>query len=241
MICPNCKATDHESGAKFCHKCGSPLVNNSDRERPKPQDQSPYGVEAVDLGLPSGTRWANMNIGATRPEEFGGYYAWGEVTEKSNYDWPTYTHCDGTIESCRDIGSNISGTQYDVAYVKWGDRWRMPTFEQIKELWIECSTKWTKFNGIWGCEFTGLNGNSIFVPAAGYRVGTYTQAQTGYCKLWSGGLCLDKKGSIPKAFVLKADISENIADDRDYCDVFVIEQPIVMGLSVRPVTNSFID
>ena len=175
MICPNCNATDHESGAKFCHKCGSPLVNGSSRELPKPQGRynsssAPIGVEAVDLGLPSGTKWANMNVGATRPEEFGGYFAWGETEEKDYYDWGTYTHCDGDKESCYDLGSDIAGTRYDVAHVKWGGSWVMPSYDQIQELLDNCTKEWTTFNGVNGRKFTSkANGASIFLPAAGCR------------------------------------------------------------------------
>ena len=87
----------------------------------------PVGVVAVDLGLPSGTKWANMNVGATKPEEFGGCYAWGEAKEKSANNWANYVHCDGTEKTCHNLGEDISGTKYDVAHVKWGGDWKMPT------------------------------------------------------------------------------------------------------------------
>ena len=199
MICPNCNATDHEAGAKYCHKCGSPLSynNSSSIESSKPQNHYkmssvPNCVKAVDLGLPSGTRWANMNIGAISPEKFGDYYAWGEVSKKTTYTWQTYTHCDGTIESCRDIGSNICGTQYDVAHVKWGGKWQLPTSDQVKELIENCRYEWTKVNGVNGGRFIGPNGNSIFLPAAGYRDDSSEISPTGhidvgyYAEYWSG-------------------------------------------------------
>ncbi|MBQ6065098.1 MAG: hypothetical protein IJK87_15950 [Prevotella sp.] len=66
--------------------------------------------EAIDLGLPSGIKWASCNVGATKPEEYGGYYAWGETEEKEVYDWSTYLHCDGSYNTCYDLGSCISGT-----------------------------------------------------------------------------------------------------------------------------------
>ena len=125
--------------------------------------------EAIDLGLPSGTKWAPWNVGASKPEEYGGYYAWGETEEKEVYDWSTYIHCDGTGETCHDIGTNIAGTKYDVAHVKWGGSWTMPTLNQVQELLDNCSSEWTTVNGINGRKFTGPNGNSIFIPAAGYR------------------------------------------------------------------------
>ena len=126
-------------------------------------------MEAVDLGLPSGTKWANMNVGAEKPEDYGGYYAWGETEEKDVYDWSTYIHSDGSSQYCNDIGSDIAGTQYDVAHVKWGGSWKMPTLEQIQELLDNCTYEWTTLNGINGGKFTGSNGNSVFVPAAGYH------------------------------------------------------------------------
>ena len=142
-------------------------------------------VEAIDLGLPSGTKWANMNVGATRPEEYGGYYAWGETEEKEVCDWSTYIHCDGTSATCHDLGSDISGTEYDVAHVKWGGDWVMPTLDEIKELVDNCTSEWTTLNGVNGRKFTGPNGNSIFLPAAGYLgyPGLHAVGDYGYC--WS--------------------------------------------------------
>ena len=80
--------------------------NSSSRERPKQENSynfssAPVGAEAIDLGLPSGTKWANMNVGATKPEEFGGYYAWGETEIKDNYMWESYIHGDSSY--CTDI------------------------------------------------------------------------------------------------------------------------------------------
>ena len=177
MKCPNCNATDHELGAKYCHKCGSLLVSNNSCsiERPKQQNRynlssAPVGVEAIDLGLPSGTKWANMNMGATSPEEYGSYYAWGETEEKKVYDRSTYIYCDGTYDTYHNLGSDISGTQYDVAHVKWGGNWRMPTIEQIWELLLHSKQEWTELNGVAGTRFKSkINGNSIFLPAAGFR------------------------------------------------------------------------
>ena len=123
----------------------------------------------IDLGLPSGTKWACCNVGASTPEDYGGYFAWGETTEKSYYDWSTYIHCDGSKETCHDIGSDIAGTQYDAATVNWGSPWVMPSFDQMKELNDKCNSKWTTENGVKGRRFTGPNGASVFLPAAGER------------------------------------------------------------------------
>lgn len=121
---------------------------------------------AINLGLPSGTLWACCNVGASMPEEYGGSYAWGETEEKSAYDWSTYIHYDISNYTCNDIGSDISGTDYDVAHVKWGGSWHMPSLEQIKELLNICTCQPTVMNGVNGELLTGFNGNIIFLPCA---------------------------------------------------------------------------
>lgn len=133
---------------------------------------------AIDLGI--GVKWSCCNVGASSPEQYGGYYAWGETSEKSNYNWSTYIHCNGSYDTCHNLGSDIGGTSYDVAHVKWGGSWRMPSLEHIKALINNCSSEWTSMNGVYGRKFIGANGNCIFLPAAGYRwddnlyyVGTY--------------------------------------------------------------------
>ena len=130
---------------------------------------APANVEAVDLGLPSGTLWANMNVGAEKPEEYGDYFAWGETKPKDVYDWSTYIHCNGSYDTCHDLGSDIAGKKdYDAATANWGSSWKMPTREQIEELVSNCLSDWTRENGVWGRRFHGLNSNTIFLPAARY-------------------------------------------------------------------------
>lgn len=127
-------------------------------------------VRWVDLGLPSGTLCAAWNFGATSPEEFGGYYSWGEVEEKSKYWWPTYqfyTNINGS--DCQDIGMNIGGTKYDVATVKWGPEARMPHYNDVKELINQCEFRYGTYNNVRGTYVTGPNGNSIFLPHAKFR------------------------------------------------------------------------
>ena len=134
-------------------------------------------AHAVDLGL--SVKWACCNVGASVPEGYGGYYAWGETEEKSDYTYLTYKYYLGDLNSdyfvdsneYQNIGSIISGTSYDVARVKWGGSWRMPTLDEIKELCNKCSWEWAEVNGINGQKVIGPNGNSIFLPAAGYRDG----------------------------------------------------------------------
>lgn len=146
---------------------------------------TPLGLKAIDLKLPSGTLWANMNVGANAPEDYGGYYAWGETEEKEVYFWSTYIHCDGSSSTCRDLGSDIAGTKYDVAHVKWGGDWQMPTQGQIDELLNNTTHIWTTQNGVNGRLFTGSNGNSIFLPAAGYRWKESLGSAGSYGDYWS--------------------------------------------------------
>ena len=112
---------------------------------------------AIDLGI--GVKWSCCNVGASSPEQCGGYYAWGETSEKSNYNWSTYIHCNGSYDTCHNLGSDIGGTSYDVAHVKWGGSWRMPSLEHIKALVNNCSSEWTRMNGVDGRKFIGANGN----------------------------------------------------------------------------------
>lgn len=144
---------------------------------------SVMGHDCVDLGLPSGIKWATHNVGASSPEEYGSYYAWGETNDKNEYSWDTYKWCNGSNDSMTkyctnsDYGTVDNNTvldpEDDVAHVKWGGSWRMPTAAELDELYCHCTWEWTRLNGVNGCEVTGPNGNSIFLPADGYRDGEY--------------------------------------------------------------------
>ena len=131
-----------------------------------PDDNHPH---AIDLGLHSGTKWACCNVGASSHEQYGGYYAWGETEEKDYYDDSTYKYYNSETGEYIHIGDDIAGTEYDVAHVKWGGSWRMPSFDQQTELRIYCSETWTTQNGVEGMLVTGPNGGTVFLPAAGYR------------------------------------------------------------------------
>lgn len=145
------------------------------------------GYDYVDLGLPSGTKWATYNVGATKPEEYGDYFAWGETKPKKEYNLNTYKWCNGSENNmtkyCTD---SIYGTidnivrldiKDDAATASWGDEWRMPTLDEIKELIDGCEWKIvTDFNG------SGLNGRlgiskkngaTIFIPASGFRFSSH--------------------------------------------------------------------
>lgn len=136
----------------------------------------------VDLGLPSGILWAAYNVGATSPEEYGGYYAWGETEEKSEYTWENYKFYNSATDNFNFIGSNISNTKYDVAHVKWGEGARMPTLSEIQELVNMCTFSGGRINGVRGLYATGPNGNSIFLPFAGGKSDYehYDEGERGY-------------------------------------------------------------
>lgn len=141
------------------------------------------GHEYVDLGLPSGILWATCNLGASQPEEFGDYYAWGETTTKGFYDWKTYKYSvfvDGLYKVnkyCSNPDNGLDGfvdtltvlePVDDAVRANWGDDWRMPTKEDWAELYQNTTCVWTTQNGVNGRLLTSWNGNSIFLPASGY-------------------------------------------------------------------------
>ena len=140
-------------------------------------------VNKVDLGLPSGTLWADRNVGADSPEAYGDYFAWGETAPKSYYDWSTYKWCRGSYNTMTKYCTYSSyGTvdnkiildlEDDAAYVNMGADWRMPTYDELSELNTKCTWTWTTQNEVNGYKVTGPNGNSIFLPAAGSRYVSY--------------------------------------------------------------------
>lgn len=153
----------------------------------------------IDLGLPSGTKWACCNVGASAPEQYGNYYAWGETSPKSLYNDVNYSYYtgldtdgDGWIDknfSVVNIGSDIAGTQYDAATANWGAPWRMPSLTQIRELLDNCTFTRTIQNGVDGRKFTGPNGGTIFLPGAGAHWNgelSYSGGSNGY--YWSSTL-----------------------------------------------------
>ena len=187
------------------------------------QDNVPAGVEAVDLGLPSGIKWASCNVGATKPEEYGGYYAWGETEEKDNYSWDTYKYYNKESAECVFIGNDISGTEYDVAHVKWGGSWRMPTLTEIDELIDKCTWTWTTYNGVTGYKIIGPNENSIFLPATGYYWDLDIHGQgTVESYYWSGTL----SGYSYAAYSLDFCLPFHVGDHLNY-----------KGHPVRPVSE----
>ena len=199
------------------------------------------GHAYVDLGLPSGLKWATCNVGATKPEEYGDYFAWGEVAPKDYYGWNTYKWATATYNTKYDCWDLETLTKYctdsnwgtvdnktvleladDAARANWGGAWRMPTDEEWTELRENCAWKWTdNYNntGIAGYIVTGFNGNSIFLPAAGFRYFddmSYAGSDGYY---WSSSLDTDYPGNAWLVYFYSDDVGR-------YC---------YYGQSVRPV------
>ena len=136
------------------------------------QDGSPdpNSHEYVDLGLPSGLLWATCNIGANSPADYGYYFAWGETTPKDSYLLRTYEWWNGSSGTLTKYSHSVLDLNDDAAHVNWGGDWRMPTIDEWKELHSRCSWTWTNQDGHNGCKVTSMsNGNSIFLPVAGWR------------------------------------------------------------------------
>lgn len=146
--------------------------------------------EYVDLGLPSGTLWATTNVGAHTPEEYGDYFAWGETMPKDDYSLGTYRYCDGdgeTMTKYNDTDGSIElMSMDDAATANWGRDWQMPSLAQMQELCDNTTSISTLQNGVYGWLFTASNGNSLFLPAAGFRRGTSGETGSGY--YWSRSL-----------------------------------------------------
>ena len=164
--------------------------------------------EYVDLGLPSGVKWATFNVGATKPEEYGDYFAWGETEPKELYDESTY-----------------SEKEEDAATANWGSEWRMPTQAEQDELRTECSWTWMTKNDVNGYKVVGPNGNSIFLPAAGYCSGSslYNVGHKGF--YWASSLYT---GNTSYAYYLSFTYNDvsRYSNDRWY------------GQSIRPVYDA---
>ena len=190
------------------------------------------GYVYVDLGL--SVKWATMNVGASSPEDYGDYFAWGETEPKEVYDWDTYKHCNGGSISLTkynissSYGTVDNKTQLDLtddaARANWGGVWRMPTDAEMTELTNNCTWTWTTQNGVKGYKVTSMsNSNSIFLSAAGYRNDSslyYAGSNGGY---WSSSLSTDYPVSACRMYFDSSDVSRYSGSNRSY------------GRSVRPV------
>ena len=197
----------------------------------KVENPDPDNHEYVDLGL--SVKWATCNVGATKPEEYGDYFAWGETQPKSTYSWSAYKYCNGSATTLTkyctnsDFGTIDNKTVLeaadDAARANWGGSWRMPTDAELTELREQCTWTWTTQNGVYGYKVTSKkNGESIFLPAAGCRGASSLYFAGSYGYYWFSSLSTDSPSD---AFSLYFN-SSNVDRDRSHrC----------YGLSVRPV------
>lgn len=158
----------------------------------------------VDLGLPSGLLWADRNVGANSPEDYGNYYAWGETTPKEVYDWSTYAYGNDYDELTKYCNETPYGLTYglngftdnltvlqasdDAATVNLGGGARTPMEDEWEELIDHTTSTWITRNGVNGCLLTGSNGNSLFLPAAGSRQGSELNDAGEFGIYWSSTL-----------------------------------------------------
>jgi uncharacterized protein (TIGR02145 family) len=191
----------------------------------------------VDLGLPSGLLWATCNVGADSPEDYGDYFAWGETTPKDTYYWSNYQYsyinnttltkyCNNASYGYNGFTDNLTTLlpEDDAATTNWGDGWRMPTEEEWEELLNNTTNTWTTQNGVNGWLFTAANGNSVFLPAAGYRDASDLILDGYNGAYWSSSLYTDNPGH---ASVLEFD-PNNIVNQHYFRH---------FGHSVRPVRS----
>lgn len=168
----------------------------------------PTSIEWIDLGLPSGLLWYSVNLGATNPEGYGDYYAWGETSTKSNYNWITYVYsnnssnqltkyCNNSSYGCNGFTDNLTTLQSsdDAATVVLGGEARIPTKAEWQELLDNTTAEWTTVNNVYGRKFTASNGNRLFLPAAGYRYGSELYDAGEYGGYWSSSLDESYPGS----------------------------------------------
>lgn len=190
----------------FATLCAAFLLAACDKNEPKDgsnnNDPKNDTKEAVDLGL--SVKWATCNVGATSPEKYGNYYAWGETTTKDHYSWDTYkygSNYDALTKYCSDSSYGTDGftdklttleASDDAATANWGSAWRMPTDNEWLELRNSCTWTWTTKNGVNGYEVKAKNGNSIFLPAAGYYYYIGLSREGGYGYYWSSSLDADR-------------------------------------------------
>ena len=178
-------------------------------------------AQAVDLGLPSGTKWASWNIGASTPQEYGDDYAWGELHTKTDFVKSTYQYYNSTSEKYDYIGNSICGnSQYDIAKHLWGGNWQLPSKTDFEELVKNCTMQWSNIGGVRGIMFYGKNDNSIFLPAGGARQHDNIE---NYCTYGTGTLS-------PTA---EEDVYAFVAEERYGCDINTRFR--FWGQSIRPV------
>ena len=190
----------------------------------KAPDPTVTAGAAVDLGL--SVYWSSCNVGAEAPEEYGEYYAWGETKPKSYYNNGNYAFYNSNTTQYIDIGDNISGTEYDAATVNLGSDWRMPTNAEIKELIDNCTWQWTQINNVNGYKVTAENGNSIFIPAAGFKSGYSLISQKENGQYSTGNIINSNNGYASSLAFSSSSIERNKWIAKLY------------GCTIRPVTSN---
>lgn len=227
-------------------KSSTTRQNTQNKAYSCPDNKHPH---LIDLGLPSRTKWGCCNVGASKPVDYGGYYAWGEMEEKEEYTEENYHGGPGI-----DVAVNDSWKRHDeknnseyrrimaAAEAKKQGKpeppynpdevvvvnWQMPTSDQIKELVDNCKFQWTTINGVNGGKFTGPNGRSIFLPAAGRRIGGDLRYGGEFGNYWSS---TPHRSNSTRAYYLGLSSSQ----------AYWSEDPFgwrVIGHTVRPVSIS---
>ena len=159
--------------------------SNTSEERREDKDNTQY----IDLGLPSGTLWADRNIGATEPEEYGDFYAWGETEPKKEYTWNTYKWGKKSTKYNKKDGKTVLDPEDDVVYLKTKGKAHIPTEEQIKELIDNTTSKYKTINGIVGRLYkSNINDNTIFLPFAGNCDVSSITGIKHFSRYWSSSL-----------------------------------------------------
>ncbi len=216
--------------------CAAMLFAACEKNEPKnayDHDTKNDTKEAVDLGL--SVKWATCNVGATKPEEYGNYYAWGETATKGDYSWSSYKfgsdnaltkYCNNDSYGKNGFTDKLTTLEAadDAATANWGSEWRMPTIDEWEELIDKCTWTWTTKNSVKGYEIKATNGNSIFLPAAGDRYDDELDGAGSYGYYWSSSLYMSYPYRAQYVF---------FNSDRHYTDRYYRD----CGLSVRPVSS----
>ncbi len=219
---------DEPTSAKPTQAPKSPVTETTPKKTVTTSNTT--GIKAVDLGLPSGVKWADRNIGASSQKDYGNYYAWGETTPKTTYTWDNYVFGkEGRLKKYNDTDNKlVLDPGDDVVSVELGSSWRMPTEEEMNELKANCTWNLTSVNGVKGFELQSkINGNSIFLPAGGYYNGNQAILKGGSGYYWTS--TLDE--SLP-------DSSEHLNFDDFSGKQYVFLKDRYIGMTVRPVTKT---
>ena len=197
--------------------------NEGDQDGKEESKRITYQGEPVDLGL--SVKWGTCNFGASNKEEYGQYYAWGELDPKITYNTSTYLYKDIDIHLY--LGNEISGTIYDAVAQRYGHGWRMPTYYEVNEVLQKCTITESSVKGVKGIILTGPNGNEIFIPAAGYMLNDYCINDDMIIATWSGTFDCYKS----------PDGTRNPCAYALFSTTIPLSSSCVMGLPIRPVLD----